>query len=140
MSKISLTDLANLENETTAVNSINNNNAILETAFDNTLSRDGTTPNQMTSTFDMNSNRIINLPQPVGATEPARLTDLDALSTVGGTFTPLPVGGTTNQVLQKNSGTNYDVRWGTGVAGVSSVALSLPADFPVTGSPVTSTG
>lgn len=37
----------------------------IETAFDNTLSRDGTTPNQMEADLDMNSNRIINLDDPV---------------------------------------------------------------------------
>lgn len=139
MTKVILNDLPNLQNENTAVATINNNNATIEAAFDNTLSRDGSTPNTMGSTFDMNSNRIINLPSPVGADEPVRLTDLDTLTTVGGTFTPLPVGGTVNQTLKKNSSTNYDVSWGNGT-GVTSVALSLPADFTVTGSPITGTG
>lgn len=139
MTKILLNDLADLQNENTAVLTINNNNAAIETASDTFLSRDGTSPNTMESSLDMNSNRVINLPSPVGATEPVRLTDLDTLTTVGGTFTPLPAGGTTNQVLKKNSATNYDVGWGNGV-GVTSVALSMPADFTVTGSPITTTG
>lgn len=137
MSKITLATLANLQNETTAVNTINANDTIIQTAMDNTLSRDGTAPNTMGAAIDMNSNHIINLPAPVGASEPLRLQD--AASIVGGTFTPLPIGGTTNQVLKKNSNTNYDVGWGNGV-GVTSVGLSLPADFTVTNSPVTSTG
>jgi len=139
MTKITLTDLVNLENQTTAVTDINSNNATLETAFDNTLSRDGTSPNQMGATLDMNSNRILNLPKPLGADEPARLTDIDTLTTVGGTFTPLPPGGTVNQTLKKNSSTNYDVSWGNGT-GVTSVALALPADFNVSGSPITGAG
>lgn len=139
MTKIVLNNLVNLQNETTAVNTINTNNDAIETASDNFFSLDGTTPNTINTTVDINSNRLINLPSPVGATEPVRLTDLQTLSTVGGTLTPLPVGGTTNQVLKKNSNTNYDVGWGNGV-GVTSVALSLPADFTVTGSPVTSSG
>lgn len=57
MSKLTLTDLANLQNETTAVNAINANNAAIETAMENTLSRDGTSPNTMGATLDMNSNR-----------------------------------------------------------------------------------
>lgn len=39
----------------------NDNNALIEAAFDNTLSRDGTTPNQMESALDMNSNDIDNV-------------------------------------------------------------------------------
>lgn len=34
-------------------------------AFQNTLSLDGSTPNSMTGNFDMNSNRILNVPNPV---------------------------------------------------------------------------
>lgn len=60
MSKITLTNLANLENETTAVNAINNNNGILTGAFDNTLSRDGTSPNVMNANLDMNGFQILN--------------------------------------------------------------------------------
>lgn len=76
MSKITLTDLVNLTNQTTAVNAINNNNAVLTTAMDNTLSRDGTQPNTMGATLDMNSNQIINLPQPNTVNSPLRLGDV----------------------------------------------------------------
>ncbi len=79
MSKISLTDLSNLQNENTAIAAINSNNAILEAAMDNTLSRDGTSPNQMSSTLDMNSNRIINLPNAIGLEEPVTLGQVDAV-------------------------------------------------------------
>lgn len=76
MAKVSLTDLANLQNDTTATTAINANNAAIETAMTNTLSRDGTSPNQMSAALDMNSNRVLNLPSPVGMTEPLRLEDL----------------------------------------------------------------
>lgn len=76
MAKITLTDLANLQNETTAVTAINNNNAAIETAFENTLSRDGTSPNKMSADLDMDSNRILNLPEPLSANEPIRLQDI----------------------------------------------------------------
>lgn len=39
---------------------INNNWDEIETAFDNTLSRDGSTPNQMEADFDLNSNDLLN--------------------------------------------------------------------------------
>lgn len=112
MSKIVLTDLVNLENQTTAVNAINSNNSVLETAFDNTLSRDGTNPNKMSSNLDMDSNDILNLPTPVSNFSPVRLIDLNGLRT-GGTVTvnPLPTGGTVGQLLTKNSSTNFDTSW-----------------------------
>ena len=55
---------------------INANNAAIEAAFDNTLSRDGSTPNQMEASFDMNSNRILNLPAATTNSEPATYAQL----------------------------------------------------------------
>lgn len=60
--KVTLTSLANLQNENTAVTSINANNAAITTAINNTLSRDGTSPNQMGAPLDMNSFGILNCP------------------------------------------------------------------------------
>ena len=82
MSKITLATLANLENETTAVNAINSNSAILTTALDNTLSRDGTSPNSMGAPLDMNSWPIINLPAPGSANSPARLVDVTSTNPI----------------------------------------------------------
>lgn len=76
MAKLTLADLASLQNETSAMATINANNALIETALENTLSRDGTAPNQMEASLDMNSQRILNLPTPLLPTEPARLIDL----------------------------------------------------------------
>lgn len=82
MTKITLTDLVNLENQTTAVNAINANNATLEAAIDNTLSRDGTSPNQMGAAIDMNNNQIYNLPAPSTLYAPARLVDVTSNPTI----------------------------------------------------------
>lgn len=76
MTKITLDDVVNLQNEPTAVGVINANSAVIETAFDNTLSRDGTTPNHMNTSLDMNSNRIINLGAPVNDNDAVRYSDL----------------------------------------------------------------
>ncbi len=76
MTKIILTHLANLQNESTAVSEVNANSDTIVSSFDNTLSRDGTTPNQMMNNLDMNSNQIYNLPSPGSATSPARLQDV----------------------------------------------------------------
>lgn len=136
MSKITLNPVGSLLDITTAQTAINANFNVIETAFDNTLSRDGTSPDQMASTLDMNSQRIINLPAPVGISEPLRLGDV---SSIAGNITinAIPVGGTTGQALEKTSNTDYAVGWANTV---SSVGLSLPSDFTVTNSPVTTTG
>lgn len=132
MTKITLTDLVNLENQTTAVTAINNNNAVIETAFDNTLSRDGTSPNTMSANLDMNSKRVLNVPDAISAQEPATLNQVNQLVN-GGTLIveALPPGGTTGQVLKKNSNTDFDVSFG------SIGAVAMPA---FTGDVTTSAG
>ncbi len=63
----------------------NQNLEDIETAIQDTLSRSGSTPNQMEATLDMNSNRIINLPAPEDPSDAARLQDvLDYAGSSGG--------------------------------------------------------
>lgn len=76
MAKILLQDVVNLQNETSATNRINDNNSRLETAIDNTLSRDGSSPNAMLANLDMNSHRILNLPLAVSGSEPVTLAQM----------------------------------------------------------------
>lgn len=62
MAKVTLGTVANLlGNPNSAANTINSNSALITSAFENTLSRDGTTPNQMLSDLDMNNNDILNI-------------------------------------------------------------------------------
>lgn len=112
MTKIVLNSVGDLTDSTTAASVINSNFDTLEAAFDNTLSLNGLQPNQMLSNLDMNSHRILNLPSPVGIFDPVRLTDLNTLNG-GGTITvnSIPAGGTSGQVLTKNSGTDFDAGW-----------------------------
>lgn len=84
MAKITLNDLANLQNESTAVSTFNANNVLIETAMENTLSRDGTSPNQMSADLDMNSHRIYNLLDASTNQEPITLNQLNAVTTLGG--------------------------------------------------------
>src|SRR5688572_8344821 len=83
MAKLSLSDPANLQNESTFVALLAANNAATELAMENTLSRDGTTPNQMAADLDMNSNSILNLPDALTSQEPVTLSQftdaIDAL-------------------------------------------------------------
>lgn len=110
MSKITLSSVPNLIDGTTAANTINLNFQTIQNAFDNTLSRDGLAPDFMQSNLDMNSNQIINLPQPLTSTSPLRLQDLNSFIG-GGTITNIPIGGTTGQILAKLSNANYAVGW-----------------------------
>src|SRR5260221_3205208 len=73
---ISLNNVATFQNDTSAVNTVNSNNAAITTAFTDVLSRSGISPNQMGSTLDMNGNQIINLPFPTTLNSPARLVDV----------------------------------------------------------------
>ena len=57
--KVTLLNLATFDNS--ILSNVNTNSAAITTAMDNTLSRDGTTPNQMAANLDMNSHNIINL-------------------------------------------------------------------------------
>lgn len=136
MSKITLNNVGSLIDATTAANTINSNNAAIVTAIQNTLSLDGTSPNQMQAPIDMNSNQIVNLPPPATVGSPLRMQDLNTFIG-GGTITNIPAGGTTNQVLGKTSNVDYHVGW---TNSVTSVGMALPADFTVTNSPVTTTG
>lgn len=62
MAKLNLSGVSNLlGNPVSAQNTINGNNERIEQAFENTLSRDGTTPNQMEADLDLNNNDIINV-------------------------------------------------------------------------------
>ncbi len=82
MPKVVLDDVSSLSNVQSALTTINNNSSTIEEGFENTLSRDGSTPNQMAASLDMNSNRILNLPKPQQLQEPLRLEDLNTF--VGG--------------------------------------------------------
>ena len=65
MSKIDIVRLDSVtNNDTTATASINTNFNTIKQAFENTLSRDGTTPNFMDADLDMNTHRIINAADP----------------------------------------------------------------------------
>lgn len=94
MAKLTLNDVSNLSgNPTGAQTTINDNSAAIETALENTLSRDGTSPNTMGAVLDMNTNRIINLAAPSQASDAVRLTDVQSMQG-GGTVN------ITNQFLQ----------------------------------------
>lgn len=90
MSKVTLQRISTFQNDVSAPAAFNANMTLLEAIIDTLLSRDGTSPNQVTADLDMNSKRVLNLPSPVSGSEPARLTDLEAvvLASTNGTIVP----------------------------------------------------
>lgn len=107
---IALNNLVNLQNQTTAVNVINGNNTLITTAFGSSLDTAG---DQMEGNLDMNNNHILNLPTPSSNYDPVRMIDVNTINGTGITVSPLPIGGTANQILTKNSSTNFDTSWQT---------------------------
>lgn len=83
MTKLTLDDVSNPENQTSFVTQINDNFDAIVTAIENTLSRDGTSPNTMSDNLDMNSNRIVNLPTPVSASDAATKDYVDSAANQG---------------------------------------------------------
>ena len=73
MAKVTLQDITSWFNKTTRINA---NNDTIEQAFENTLSRDGTVPNSMNASLDMNFNEIINLGAPTAGQSAARWVDV----------------------------------------------------------------
>ena len=139
MSKVTLSDIANLQNETSAVATINENSTAIDEGFNNTLSRDGTSPNEMEATLDMNSNRIINLPAPVSDEEPLRLADLEEtdgitsfpFSLLTGKPTTLAGYGITDPIrIKQTAATDYYVRTdATGDTGRTGLANTVGDAF-----------
>lgn len=73
MAKLELTDITSGYNLATAYN---DNNDAIEQAVENTLSRDGTAPNDMQADLDMGGNRVVNLGAPQFDTDAVRLIDV----------------------------------------------------------------
>lgn len=131
MAKVTLTDLANLQNESTAVVAINANNAALETAMENTLSRDGTSPNTLSANLDMNSYRILNLPTPIDDADPVRLGDVisEAASTALGASI---IAAATVSSINSQTGTTYtllstDSLKIVSISNASAITVTLPS-------------
>lgn len=105
MPKLTLSDIAGGYNAPTKINA---NNALIEAALENTLSRDGTSPNQMEADFDMNGYRIVNVASPQGPLDVARLVDITGLLTLTGAEVP-SMSGNANKVLFTDGSAMY---WG----------------------------
>lgn len=90
MAKISLDPISSGYQSTSQVN--NNNTDIARNFNDLVLYRDNESgeDNRMINLLDMNTNRIINLPQPIDPTDPVRLKDVGNAIIVGDTTVIIP--------------------------------------------------
>lgn len=62
-----------------SIDALNNNSDLVEAAFENTLSRDGTGPNNMEANLDMDSHRVINLADGVGNQDAATVRQVNSI-------------------------------------------------------------
>lgn len=76
MGKITLTDVQTGYRVTSV---INDNNATIEEAFDNTISRDGSTPNAMEAPLDMGGHKVLNVTPGTAASDAVTKAQLDSL-------------------------------------------------------------
>lgn len=99
MAKLTLTDIAA---GYALIATFNDNNALIEAALENTLSRDGTTPNTMSAPLDMNSQQITNLPVASADGNAVRKDYVDdlvaAITAASGTFSAAEAIDFTNQI------------------------------------------
>lgn len=107
MAKLTLQDV---QSGYSAPATLNANNDRIEAALENTLSRDGTGPNQMEAPLDLNGHRILNLPAPASPTDPARWVDLQEVLELDPTGLIVPsMAGNTGKVLTTDG---TDATWG----------------------------
>lgn len=104
MPKLVLDTLGSLENQTSAIQVLNENSDRIEEALENTLSRDGSSPNQMQAPLDMNSQRVTNVGSPVAASDAARWGDVQTAMVIG-TYAVPSLSGNTNKLLSNNGTT-----------------------------------
>ena len=100
------------------------------TAFDNTLSLDGSAPNAMGADFDMNSNDILNAGDitAVNVTVTGTLTgDFDAATIINGTVAPTTEGSDGDFYIDTVTTTLYGPKATTWPAGVTLVGSGLAA-------------
>lgn len=84
---------------------LNQNFVNLRDQFDNVLSLDGSTPNSMLADFDMNGNRILNLPAATQPNDPMRKQDVeDTLDNVYELYKQRYLGAFASDPTQDNDG------------------------------------
>ena len=78
MAKYNPTQILGFSDKNDLANKLDQNFQEISTAIENTLSRDGATPNQMEADLDLNGKRIINVADPVSASDIATKNYVDS--------------------------------------------------------------
>jgi hypothetical protein len=95
---VTLAPVTSFTNDSSAVATVNANFQLIESAFEDCLSLQGLSPNQMQAVLDMNSFNIINIPPPATVNSPVRLSDVISTS-VALTVPPVGTSGSTVPLL-----------------------------------------
>jgi hypothetical protein len=125
MAKLAVTYLDSLANQTSAIQTINANLTNIATALENTISRDGTTPNTLTASLDANSKEVYNLGAPSNSSSAARLIDVQNGVTLTGYAIPALTGNSGKRLA--TDGTT--IFWSAGGSG-DVVAANNGSEFP----------
>ena len=101
MVKLILDDVASLQSEPSALQTLASNNRRIEAAVEDALSRSGLQPNEMEAPLDLNGKRILNIGAPINSTDVARLSDIQNALSVDQALIPA----LTADALLSNDGT-----------------------------------
>lgn len=130
MAKLTLATVINiLTSPIAAAQILNNNFAAITAAFDNTLSRDGTAPNQMVADLDLNSNDLLNVSNLEVSRVDAQSIFIDGLPVVPGSGGGGGGGGAVTSV----AGRTGDVVLTKVDVGLSNVDNTSDANKPISG-------
>lgn len=110
MAKLTLTDVSA---GYLSVATYNANNALIEAALENTVSRDGTSPNTMSADFDMNSNKVVNVTDPTNNQDAATKAYVDAQT--GSSFSADSTDTLTNKTIDADNNTITNLHLGNEV-------------------------
>lgn len=113
MAKLTLSDVTNFTTSSAAT-TVNSNSAALEQAMEKTLYRDGTAPNQMEASLDMNSHRILNLPAAGSDGEPVRRSEFNTAVIEASDGTALLSNAVTNSIMADMPANTVKGRLSTG--------------------------
>jgi hypothetical protein len=135
---VTLADISNAQQITSAATALNSNATIITDAFEGVLSTSNTSiPNSMNTNLDMNSNQIINLPAPASLNSPARLVDVTGTPTIS--VPPVGTSGATVPLLNANNTWSGIQTYGVGDFVSNSATQSFPASGLIVGTTDTQT-
>lgn len=129
---VTLADISNAQQITSAATALNSNAEIITTAFEGVLSTGTTTlPNSMNTNLDMNNNQILNLPAPATLNAPARLVDVTGTPSLS--IPPVGTSGGTVPLLNTNNTWSGIQSFGSSDIVVNSVTQTFPTSGLIVG-------